>query len=112
MKRSLNLEVMETIRRLSKNYLHAFKPDLAQTQNNLAFLYSNTKRFSESEALYLDALETRRRLAKGNSKAHKSTPTQTPNNLGQLKTNQKFYDEVISCFNDALVGIIKGAVRY
>ena len=52
--------------RLVKDNPQAYEPDLARSYNNLANLYRDTQRFTESEQMYKAALEIRKRLAEAN----------------------------------------------
>ena len=69
----------------------AYDSDVAQTLNNLAVLYKNTKRFSESELMYKEALEIRRRLAQSNPQAYDPDVAQTLNNLAHLYQKTKCF---------------------
>ena len=57
------IECLNCCRRLSGVSPEVYEPNVAKTLNNLAFLYSNTQRFSESEAMYQEALEIRRHFS-------------------------------------------------
>lgn len=59
-------EALDIRRRLVANNPKTYEPDVANTLNNLAILYYNTQRFSESEAMYKEALAIYRRLADSN----------------------------------------------
>ena len=48
--------------------------------NNLANLYSDTQRFSESEAMYKQALAVRERLAQSNHQAYEPDLAMAYNN--------------------------------
>ena len=72
------------------------------TLNNLAILYKNTQRFTESEAMYKEALEIRRRLAQTNPQAYEPYVAQTQYNLGLLKVQQELYPDAITSFEEAL----------
>lgn len=61
--------------------------------NNLAVLYNDTRRYTESEAMYQEALEIRRRLAQDNPKAYEPNLAMTLNNLGILYKNTQRYTE-------------------
>jgi tetratricopeptide (TPR) repeat protein len=60
---------------------------VATTLNDLAILYSNTQRFTESEKMYMEALEIRRRLAKDNPQAYEPDLAATLYDLGILYYN-------------------------
>ena len=63
-------QALEIRQRLAKDNPKAYEPDVAQTLNNLAILYSRTQRFPESEDMYKQALEIYQRLANDNPKAY------------------------------------------
>ena len=104
---TLYLEALESYRRLakdkpkykplypsrdkSKDKSKDYEPDVARTLNNLALLYFDTQRFSESETMYLEALETRRRLAEKDPDTYEPGLAMTLNNLALLYSNtQRF----------------------
>ena len=70
--------------------------------NNLALLYSNTQRFTESEKMYMEALEIRRRLAKDNPKAYEPDVAGTLNNLAGLYYNTQRFTESEKMYMEAL----------
>ena len=70
--------------------------------NNLANLYSNTQRFTESEKMYMEALEIRRRLAKDNPKANEPYVAITQYNIGFLMLQTEKYADAIHPFEEAL----------
>ena len=78
---------------LSQSNPQAYEPDLADSYNNLAVLYSDTQRFAESEAMHKQALAIRERLAKSNTQAYEPALAMSYNNLANLyyKT-QRFAD--------------------
>ena len=78
------VRAIEIRKRLAKDNPQAQEPNLATTLNNLAILYSNTQRLTESEALYLEALEIYRRLAKGDPQVYEPDVATTLNNLAAL----------------------------
>ena len=61
--------------------------------DNLAVLYSNTQRFSESEAMHKEALGIFRRLSVGNPKRYKTTVVQTLKNLASLYRDTQRFSE-------------------
>ena len=70
------------------------------TLNNLAVLYKNTQRFTESEQMYKEALEIRRRLAQANPQAYEPRLADTYYNIGLLyKTTQRQAESFHSFFN-------------
>ena len=78
-------------RNKSKNKSKDYESDVAKTLNNLALLYSNTQRFSESESMYLEVLKIRRRLAENDPDTHEPGLAMTLNNLALLYSNtQRF----------------------
>ena len=97
---NLYLEALESYRRLAKekprykpfyktrdksqDKVQDYKPDVARTLNNLALLYSNTQRLTESETMYLEALEIRRKLAEDAPETYEPSLAMTLNNLATL----------------------------
>ena len=72
------------------------------TLNDLAYLYKNTQRFTESETMYKEALEIYRRLAQANPQAYEPDVAGTLYNLGLSKVRQEQYAEAIPPFKEAL----------
>ena len=70
--------------------------------NNLALLYSNTQRFTESEKMYMEALEIYRRLAKDNPKAYEQDVARTLNNLALLYSDTQRLTESEKIYMEAL----------
>jgi tetratricopeptide (TPR) repeat protein len=95
-------ETLEIYRRLAQTNPQAYEPYVATTLHNLASLYSDTQRFTESEAMYKEALEIHRRLAQKNPQAYEPDVAQTQYNLGLLKVQQKLYPDAITSFEEAL----------
>jgi hypothetical protein len=62
----------------------AYRPDLAQTLNNLGNLYLETQRFADAEGTYKEAAEIERALAAQNPAAYGLRLAGTLNNLGFL----------------------------
>ena len=60
------LKYKEFRERLVQSNPQAYEPDLADSYNNLAVLYSDTQRFTESEAMHKQALAIHERLAQSN----------------------------------------------
>ncbi|MDY5773129.1 MAG: tetratricopeptide repeat protein, partial [Bacteroidaceae bacterium] len=61
-----------------------YEPDLADSYNNLALLYSDTQRFKESEEMYKAAIAIYEELAKANPQAYESGLANLYNNLANL----------------------------
>ena len=95
-------EALEIYRRLANSTPQAYEPDVAQTLNNLANLYSDTQRFTDSEAMYKEALEIYRRLAESNPQAYESNVAVTLNNLAVLYYDTKRFTESEAMYNEAL----------
>jgi tetratricopeptide (TPR) repeat protein len=90
---SFYVESLDIYERLSQIHPDAYEPDLASTLNNLGNLYSDTQRFSESEAYHLRALEIRERLSQTNPDAYEPDLASTLNNLGLLYSNTQRFSE-------------------
>ena len=87
------LKCKEILERLAQSNPQAYEPDLAQSYNNLAVLYSDTQRFADSEAMYKQALEIRERLAQSNPQAYEPDLADSYNNLAVLYSDtQRFAD--------------------
>ena len=89
-------------RRLAQSNPQAYEPDVATTLHNLAILYSNTQRFSDSEEMFKEALAIRRRLAQSNLPAYEPDVATTLYNIGFLKVQTEQYADAISPFEEAL----------
>ncbi|MBD2289638.1 tetratricopeptide repeat protein, partial [Microcystis wesenbergii FACHB-1317] len=77
----LLLEALDLTKRLL-GYNH---PHVAQSLNNLAYLYNSQGRYTEAEPLYLEALDLYKQLLGDN---HPNTKT-CRNNLQRLRQQQK-----------------------
>ena len=95
-------EALEIRRRLAQTNPQAYEPDVAETLNNLAILYSNTQRFTESEAMYKEALEIHRRLAQTNPQAYEPDVAATLINLALLYSNTQRFTESEAMYKEAL----------
>ena len=80
----------------------AYEPDLAQSYNNLAELYSNTQRFSESEAMYKKAIEIYERLVQSNPQTYEPDLATSYNNLAALYSNTQRFSESEAMHKEAL----------
>ena len=76
-------KALEIRRRLANSNPQAYEPDVAATLNNLADLYRETRRFTESEAMYKEALEIYRRLAESSPQFYNPFVAKVLNNLEQ-----------------------------
>ena len=70
--------------------------------NNLALLYSETQRYTESELLYKSALEIRERLAAVNPSAYEPDLVGTQMNLANLYSDTQRYTESEVMYKSAL----------
>ena len=80
-------EVLSIRRELVKLNPQAYEPKLADTMNNLAFLYDETLRYGESEELYNQAVEIYCRLSAENPQTYEPNLARIMNNLGVLYLN-------------------------
>ena len=80
----------------------AYEPDLAQSYNNLALLYSDTKRYDESKRMYKAAVEIRKRLADANPQAYEPRLADSYNNLANLYYNTQHFTESEMMYKSAL----------
>ncbi len=92
----------EIRRRLAHSNPQTFEPDVAQTLNNLANLYSDTQRFTESEAMHKEALEIRRSLARSNLQAYEPYVAMTLKNLATLYYKTQRFTEGKPLYEEAL----------
>ena len=56
------LSALKIYQRLTAANPQVYEPDLAMTQNNLGLLYSDIRRYEESEEMHLSAVEIYQRL--------------------------------------------------
>lgn len=95
-------KALEIRQRLAKSNPNAYEPDVAATLNNLAFLYSNTQRLTESEKMYKQALEIYQRLALANPKAYEPNVALMQHNLAFLYSQTQRLVESEDMFKQAL----------
>ena len=79
-----------------------YMSDFGQLLNNLAYLYSCTQRFSESETMYIEALDIRKHLAMENPSVFEGDVAETMNNMGILYSLILDYSESEAMFLEAL----------
>ena len=98
-------EALAIRRRLAQSNPQAYEPDVAGTLNNLASLYLNTHRFSESEEMFKEALAICRRLGQANPQAYEPDVALTLNNLASLyldthrfSESEEMYKEVLTLY--------------
>ena len=89
-------------RRLTQESPQTYEPYVALTLNNLAILYKDTQRFSESEEMNNEALEIRRRLAQANPQTYEPDVALTLNNLALLYNNTQRFSESEEMNKEAL----------
>ena len=96
------LKYKEILERLVQSNPQAYEPDLAQSYNNLALLYSYTQRFAESEAMYKQALAILERLAQSNPQAYEPKLAGSYNNLALLYSYTQRFAESEAMHQQAL----------
>ena len=74
----------------------------ASLLNNLANLYKDTQRLSESETMYKEALETYRRLAQSNPQAYEPYVAHSLNNLANLYSDTQRLSESEAMYKETL----------
>ena len=89
-------------RRLTQESPQTYEPYVALTLNNLAILYKDTQRFSESEEMNKEALEIHRRLAQANPQAYEPYVATTLNNLANLYSDTQRFSESEERYKEAL----------
>ena len=75
---------------------------LAACYNNLALLYSNTQRFTESEQMHKEALKIRKRLADTNPQFYEPDLAVSYNNIATLYNKIQRFTESEQMYKDAL----------
>jgi hypothetical protein len=80
----------------------AYRPDLAQTLNNLGVLYEETHRFAEAEAADKGAAGIRRELAAQNPAAYRPGLARTLTHLASLYRNMHRDSDAIAAEAEAL----------
>ena len=93
---------LEIRKRLTDTNPQAYEPDLAQSYNNLANLYSDIRRLTESEKMHKEALEIRKRLADANPQAYEPNLAASYNNLAVLYSDTQRFTESEQMYKDAL----------
>ena len=96
------LRALKFYRRLSQTNPQAYEPALAMTLNNLAALYNDIRRFTESESMYKESLEIYRRLSQTNPQAYEPDVAMTLNNLALLYSDLQRFTESESMYKEAL----------
>ncbi len=96
------LAALETYMELAEKSPETFKPDVADTQNNLGVLYQRLNRYGEAEKSYLAALETYKELAEKSPETFKPKLAETQNNLGVLYQHLSRYGEAEKSYLAAL----------
>lgn len=79
--------------------------------SNLASLYSDTKRYAESEALYREALEIRQKLAAEKPDLYEQSVAITHYNMGLLFLRSQQYKKGVVAFEEAFNLYSKLAAR-
>jgi len=93
---TLAIQYLDKAVELQKEF--SLEEDLATSLNNLAYLYSSQRRYTEAEPLYEQALELRQRLLGEN---HPDVATSL-NNLAYLYSSQRRYTEAEPLYLQAL----------
>ena len=88
-----------TIVRKNQNYNNY---SLSASLSNLAVLYKDTQRLTESEAMHLEALEICRRLAKDDPQTYENDLATTQRNLGALYYRMQRFTESEKLYLEAL----------
>ena len=95
-------KTLQELRVLSKKNPEAYKPNLADTLNNLGNLLHATNELEQAQSYYEEALKIRREFAELNPEAYKSSLAGTLNNLGnllrttnELRQAQSYYEEAL-----------------
>ena len=95
-------ECVSIIADLCREHPETYEPDLANSYNNLANLYSDTQRLQESEAMYKSALAIYERLAKANPLAYEPDLAASYHNLALLYSHTQRFQESEEMYKSAL----------
>ena len=79
----------------------AYRPDLAQTLNNLGVLYDDTHRFADAEAALKEAAGIRRALAAQNPAAYRPDLAETLDSLGALYDDTHRFADAEAAYKEA-----------
>ena len=96
------LKYKEILERLAQSNPQAYEPDLASSYDNLAILYSNTQRFTESEAMHKLALAIYERLVQSNPQAYEPDLALSYNSLAILYNQTQRFTESEAMHKQAL----------
>ena len=96
------LKYKEILERLAQSNPQAYEPDLAMSYNNLAILYSDTQRFSESEAMLQQTLAIYERLAQSNPQIYETQLMESYYWLGRTMLLEEKYHEAQEPFGKSL----------
>jgi tetratricopeptide (TPR) repeat protein len=95
-------EALGMYRKLAQANPQAHLPYVALTLNNLAVLYSDTQRLSDSEQAYQEALGMYRKLAQANPQAYLPYVAMTLNHLGNLYSDTQHLSDSEQAYQEAL----------
>ena len=103
---------MEIRKRLAEQNPQLNESIVANLLQDLALIYFNTQRYSESEAMYKECLEIRRKLAEQNPETTEIDLVQTLQNLADLYLNTQRYSESEAMYKECLEILRKLAEQY
>ena len=86
----------------SDGIANATEYDIAELNNLLGLLYSDTQRFTEAERCYKKALEMIKRLKESNAEAYEPYLATNHNNIGNLYSDTQRFAEAEECYNKAI----------
>ena len=95
-------KTLQELRVLSKQNPEAYKPNLADTLNNLGNLLHATNELEQAQSYYEEALKIRRELAELDPKAYKPDLARALNNLGNLLRATNVLEQAQSYYEEAL----------
>ena len=98
------VESLEIYSELSKDNPQVYESDVAMALYNLASLYKNIQRYSESEQMYVESLEMYRRLAEENPLEYKLNVVMIVNSLKNIYVEQNDYvNAVLYCEEEVIL---------
>ena len=95
-------EAIAAYRSLAMEEPQKYEADVARSLSNLASLYSDTKRYAQSDTLYNEVLEIRKKLMAEKPELHEQSVAITYYNIGLLQMRYQRYEKAIAAFEGAI----------
>ena len=96
------LQTLKLYKHIVKDNMEGNEYNVAVTLNNLANLYSVTRRFTEGETMYKEALVIYRQLAQTNLQTYEPNVALTLNNLALLYSDTQRFTESEAMYKEVL----------